>query len=496
MATSGRSALLSSTSSGPKSTLENSNPEEDDGQNLWSTILSEVSTHSRSKLPSGKNVLVMGEVGSGKTTLVAKLQGIEEYMKGRGLEYLYFSVHDDDIDDHTRCNAWVLDGDLYHKGLQGVAVPVDSVENTLLLITVDMSRPWNALDSLQKWAAVAREHIDKLRVAPEKLRELEHRIVKQFQEYIEPGSGEDGVPQRRSEEEEGVLLPLGDNTLTHNLGIPVVVVCTKCDAISTLEKEHDYRDEHLDFIQSHIRQFCLHHGATLLYTSVKEMKNLDILYKYLVHRLYGFPFHCGAQVVEKDAVFIPSGWDNEKKIAILYENFQTVKADDNYEDVIVKPPVRKIVHEKEIQAEDDQVFLVKLQDTSSRAPTGSPRTSNRSAAANVANAMPQSGRYMTLQAHCFVPALRIFSLLCLDAAGQTSEGVLANFFNSLLTKKAGTGAPGTPGGGNNTPGTVRKSGSKLGLGDVQAELDRISSRETDSDLTNANDTPATDGQDT
>lgn len=77
--------------------------------------------------------------------------------------------------DHTRCNAWVLDGDLYHKGLQGVAVPVDSISDTLLLITVDMSRPWNALDSLQKWAAVAREHIDKLRVAPETLRELEHR---------------------------------------------------------------------------------------------------------------------------------------------------------------------------------------------------------------------------------------------------------------------------------------------------------------------------------
>lgn len=76
--------------------------------------------------------------------------------------------------DHTRCNAWVLDGDLYHKGLQGVAVPVDSIGNTLLLITADMSRPWNALDSLQKWAAVAREHIDKLRVAPETLRELEH----------------------------------------------------------------------------------------------------------------------------------------------------------------------------------------------------------------------------------------------------------------------------------------------------------------------------------
>eukprot|EP00064_Thunnus_orientalis_P017299 superscaffoldBa00003638_g17380 len=408
------------------------------------------------------------EVGSGKTTLVAKLQGVEEYMKGRGLEYLYFSVHDDDIDDQTRCNAWVLDGDLYHKGLQGVAVPVDAISNTLLLITVDMSRPWNALDSLQKWAAVAREHIDKLRVPPETLRELEHRLVKQFQEYTEPGSGEDGTPQRRSEEEESVLLPLGENTLTHNLGIPVVVVCTKCDAISTLEKEHDYRDEHLDFIQSHIRHFCLQSvtdGASLVYTSVKEMKNLDVLYKYLVHRLYGFPFHCPAQVVERDAVFIPSGWDNEKKIAILHENFQTVKSDDSFEDVVVKPPVRK-----SLLAKQPAVTAGRPVDTTSRAPTGSPRTSNRSAAANVANAMPQSG--------------------------QTSEGVLANFFNSLLTKKAGTGGPGTPGGGNNTPGTVRKSGSKLGLSDVQAELDRISSRETDSDLPNAHETPATDGQDT
>lgn len=32
----------------------------------------------------------------------------------------------------------------------------------------------------------------------------------------------------------------------------------KCDAVSVLEKEHDYRDEHFDFIQSHIRRFCLH----------------------------------------------------------------------------------------------------------------------------------------------------------------------------------------------------------------------------------------------
>ncbi|XP_062868012.1 cytoplasmic dynein 1 light intermediate chain 1 isoform X2 [Trichomycterus rosablanca] len=452
MASVGRNTLLSASINVNNSTAENPSTDEDDGQNLWSSILSEVSTRSRSKLPSGKNVLVMGEVAAGKTTLVAKLQGVEEYIKGRGLEFLYFTVHDDDIDDQARCNAWVLDGDLYHKGLQKFALCTGNLADSLALLVVDLSRPWLALDSLHKWTSVLRDYLDKLRVPPDTMRELEHRLVKQFQEYVEPGSDVEGVSQRRNaeSEEESVVLPLGDNTLTHNLGIPLVVVCTKCDAISTLEKEHDYRDEHLDFIQSHIRRFCLEYGAALLYTSIKDSKNLDLLYKYLIHRLYGFPFNFPAQVVEKDSVFIPSGWDNEKKIAILHENFQSVKAEDNFEDVIVKPPIRKFVHEKEIQAEDDQVFLVKLQtllakqppvsagrpvDTSNRAPTGSPRTTNRSAAANVANVMP------------------------MQSGGQTSEGVLANFFNSLLTKKAGSPGPGgqPAGGGSNTPGTVRKS---------------------------------------
>lgn len=31
----------------------------------------------------------------------------------------------------------------------------------------------------------------------------------------------------------------------------------QADAISTLEKENDFREEHFDFIQMHIRNFCL-----------------------------------------------------------------------------------------------------------------------------------------------------------------------------------------------------------------------------------------------
>uniref|UniRef100_A0A452IF60 Dynein light intermediate chain n=1 Tax=Gopherus agassizii TaxID=38772 RepID=A0A452IF60_9SAUR len=430
--------------------------EEDDGQNLWSCILSEVSTRSRSKLPSGKNVLLLGEDGAGKTSLIGKLQGIEEYKKGRGMEYLYLNVHDEDRDDQTRCNVWILDGDLYHKGLLKFAMEANSLKDTLVMLVIDMSRPWTALDSLQKWASVVREHIDKLKIPPEEMKEMEQKLVRDFQEYIEPGEDFPASPQRRNtsiqeDKDDSVILPLGADTLTCNLGIPVVVVCTKCDAISVLEKEHDYRDEHFDFIQSHIRRFCLQYGAALIYTSVKENKNIDLVYRYIVQKLYGFPFNVSAAVVEKDAVFIPAGWDNDKKIGILHENFQTLKADDSFEDIITKPPVRK--------------------DASPRVPGGSPRTPNRSVTSNVASVTPIPTGSKKID-----PNMK---------AGATSEGVLANFFNSLLSKK--TGSPGGPGvgggspggggsggGGSNLPPSAKKSGQKPVLTDVQAELDRIS----------------------
>ncbi|XP_040838518.1 cytoplasmic dynein 1 light intermediate chain 2 isoform X3 [Ochotona curzoniae] len=382
--------------------------EEEEGQSLWSSILSEVSTRARSKLPSGKNILVFGEDGSGKTTLMTKLQGAEHGKKGRGLEYLYLSVHDEDRD-----------------------------------------------------------------------------VVKDFQDYVEPEEGCQGSPQRRGplttgSDEESVALPLGDNVLTHNLGIPVLVVCTKCDAMSVLEKEHDYKDEHLDFIQSHLRRFCLQYGAALIYTSVKEEKNLDLLYKYIVHKTYGFHFTTPALVVEKDAVFIPAGWDNEKKIAILHENFTTVKPEDAYEDFIVKPPVRKLVHDKELAAEDEQVFLMKQQsllakqpatatrasESPARGPSGSPRTQGRGGPASVPSASPGTSVKK--------PDPNIKN-------NAASEGVLASFFNSLLSKK--TGSPGSPGAGG-AQSTAKKSGQKTVLSNVQEELDRMT-RKPDSMVTNS-----------
>lgn len=57
--------------------------------------MSEVQNQSSTKLPSNKSVLVLGDNATGKTTLIAKLQGVEEPKKGSGLEYAYIDVRDE-----------------------------------------------------------------------------------------------------------------------------------------------------------------------------------------------------------------------------------------------------------------------------------------------------------------------------------------------------------------------------------------------------------------
>lgn len=59
--------------------------------------------------------------------------------------------------------------------------------------------------------------------------------------------------------------------------------------------------------------------------------------------------------------FRPAGWDNQKKISILYENMHACKPEDYYNDIIAQPPSRKAVsnREVEVQTEDEQTFLAR-----------------------------------------------------------------------------------------------------------------------------------------
>ncbi|XP_048482713.1 cytoplasmic dynein 1 light intermediate chain 2 isoform X4 [Plutella xylostella] len=422
----------------------------DTKDNLWSAILEEVQNTGNTKLPSNKNVLVLGDNETGKTTLIAKLQGVEDPKKGSALEYAYIDVRDEYRDDHTRLSVWVLDGDPGHTNLLKFALNEETFPHTLVILTVAMTTPWGILDQLQSWVSVLGDHIDKLDLTPEQRQQSKQAQVQKWLNYTEPGDELEALsPMKRSSRTLSDELDaepddaLGDGVLTTNLALDMLVVITKTDYMSTLEKEHDYRDEHLDFMQQWIRRFCLQYGAALFYTSAKEDKNCDLLYKYLTHRIYGLPFRTPALIVEKDAVLIPAGWDSMKKISILYENLQTCKPDDYYRDVIVQPATRKsgCHREAEVSAEDEQTFL------------------QRQLTALQAGAAPRADSPLRAAAR---PSTQLDGAKIGMAAGAPgNEGVLANFFNSLLYKKTGE----ISGAGRGETGAARS--------DAAAELDRL-----------------------
>lgn len=365
---------------------------------------------------------------------------------------MYLNIKDEYEEDRTRLNVWLMEGDLQHRPLLKYVMTEKTLANTLVVLTASMAQPWNIIESLNEWSEVLETHINRLRLLPEDLQEYKASLVRHFQEYADPdsnklisssswrlaGSNPLHPPSRSDENKDG--MQLDDSVFSRNLGIPIVVVITKSDLISVLEKEYSYREEHFDFIQHHVRQFCLAHGAALIYTSAKEGTNCDLLTSYLTHRIYGLPFNTAASPVEKEAVFIPAGWDNEKKMAILQESFTNFRIGTPYKDVIVPVIVRKQAQrDPDMAAEDEQTFLSKLQATASKQPitatprdTQSPMRPAMTTQASPRQNLPTAGNVVTS------PPQLVTNKKMDVKGGPTSESVLSSFFNSLLTKKTGS----------------------------------------------------------
>ena len=87
--------------------------------------------------------------------------------------------------------------------------------------------------------------------------------------------------------------------------------------------------------------------------------------------MYNYQFNIPSSVVDREAIFIPSGWDNEGKINILLENSTTIKSDSEYSDIISKPSIRKPLYRdvETVFAIEDQDFLSRLQIVLNKATT-------------------------------------------------------------------------------------------------------------------------------
>uniref|UniRef100_A0A1A9WAG1 Dynein light intermediate chain n=1 Tax=Glossina brevipalpis TaxID=37001 RepID=A0A1A9WAG1_9MUSC len=280
---------------------------------------------------SRKTVIVLGEKGVGKRTLLKKLQGTENPILGSGLKYAYIDIKEESQKDITRLNIWILDSIPGNENLLRMVLNTTNYTQTSIVLTVSMAQPWYWMDQLTDCSEMLSRHVKNLRVDPKEKEEARQRLLEKWQSC----SKEIDIDSSEKREEKNCCEESEDDSLTEealkiNLGLDIAVVVTQTDRITDLRNDYGYQDEHFTFMEQWIRRFCLQHGAPLLCTSAKNEKNCDLLHEYLTHRIKTTQFRVPLQTAEKDTLSIPFGWDSLKKMGILPDNMEPCGIEEFY----------------------------------------------------------------------------------------------------------------------------------------------------------------------
>ncbi|GBM54345.1 Cytoplasmic dynein 1 light intermediate chain 1 [Araneus ventricosus] len=391
---------------------------------FWLQIMAECEANSPNKLPSSKSLLFLGDNDAQKSQLVARLQGSsEKYRKGNGLEYFFLNVRDEYGENQTKLDIWVLDDDPSFQRLLKYVLNENTISDTTVVLTATMTKPWNMFRCICTWVEILQKHIERLQLPGTALEDQKSKVLRRFQEYVEPTMSIYGNLDEQNSSAE----------IENNLGLEIIVVITQTEYMSVLQSEFGYIDEHFDFIQFSLRKFCLTYGAALLYLSVKEDRNCDILLKYILHKIYSFPFRIPAMFLEKDSIFVPAGWDSENKIQALAESLETIAFSSPFEDVVVKPgrlsdTNRLII---EVEAQNDQEFLASIQAQLLRQPVEN--TSEFSRDSSISSTVTPRNPPRRVQRS---PQKKQLESKLSSVEGDT---VLQSFFKSLLKRQ--TSAP-------------------------------------------------------
>ncbi|GMT28347.1 hypothetical protein PFISCL1PPCAC_19644, partial [Pristionchus fissidentatus] len=341
-----------------------------DEEKIWTRILSEVSAKSNSGQQAA--VIVLGDHKCGNHSLISKLEKDKAESATRGasaLEYHTLHVQADIRDgsyayqlgtagalgpaESVTLPVWQLDGEESFAPLLLHALPPSSPSRAVILLTASLDNPGGIMHSLRRWATVLAGQITAKydKAVLNEAKSLQERF---WQEYVEPAEASMSASIMQGIDDP-MVVPLEQGVLNENSGASLIVVITKSDIAPTMDTVQ------WEKLLVQIRRFCLSYGAALFYVSSKKGHNMQQLYKYIVHRAYSTGFTASAQMMERECLFVPAGWDSEKKIEIMKESVGDVETLEPTRD---KPPVK----DQLVEAEEEQSFLSRISSMEASSP--------------------------------------------------------------------------------------------------------------------------------
>ena len=156
------------------------------------------------------------------------------------------------LDVLSRINVWSLEGETCHKQLLKTVASIDVLEHAVAVIALDLSKPWTLVASLRKWLDVLEAHVRSL--DGKRVAKLQRQAIRRFTSYVDTSSDSTADASLVDGDSDALL---GADTLTSNVGVPIVVVGCKSDAADMLERNFDFNDHHFELIEQSLRLVCL-----------------------------------------------------------------------------------------------------------------------------------------------------------------------------------------------------------------------------------------------
>jgi len=195
------------------------------------------------------------------------------------------------------------------------------LSNAAFVVTVDLSKPWEILSTLQKWIDVLKQVSETVMSSQaDQHKDMKKKVSQYVQTYMETTEKKTETPAAETEVsgEEKKAVVIDEAVPKVNLGVPLIIVGTKADFYSRVLAKSS-ADEKFEHVVRRLRAVALDHGAGLVFTSAfGEGASVQVLQDYIYTRSLGLPQTHPAKVIgvaDDCGIFVPSGYDNAALLA-------------------------------------------------------------------------------------------------------------------------------------------------------------------------------------
>ncbi|KEG01007.1 dynein light intermediate chain 2, putative [Plasmodium vinckei vinckei] len=332
------------------------------------------------------HIIVLGNKDVGKSSLLKSLQRISLEGDGEYTDLLYkneirvlpfdygclnIKNFEDDKKIHDiqgNSHVWILQHPCYTSLLIKNLKNFKNIKKILILICTDLYKPYNIISEINSWIDVMhkiyeevysdydmdvvselKSNLEKyiynykgLKKNEKNIKQEENHVMNEIEGYSDFEKNKEGSidsVNNVTEEEEGQA-----KLIKINLSFPIVFVICKSDGYEILNNR-TYQG-YIDVIISYLRNLAISYQAAIIFCNTinkNELINVELLYKYMMHRLYDFPFKEKEILDCYEKIFIPSGYDDEELINKSIKNTFVGNFNKPYDSIIIKPMTNKTI---------------------------------------------------------------------------------------------------------------------------------------------------------